>query len=163
MKLHRVVKCIVSADYGILNMTTVFRWKHNYVHAKEEVILIMSLNKYIIHITYLSKSALSKCCLNTYRQWFGHSDVDGAVTGGLEDVHGIIQAGSLQVSLVNEHESVTGQQATISVGHTSGHQGPDDQHCLSGVLWILPSERSGGLDKCFSTGRVSGPTFISLS
>lgn len=86
--------------------------------------------------------------------------MDGAVAGGLEDVHGIIQAGSLQVRLVNEHESVTGQQATISVGHTSGHQGPDDQHRLSGVLWILPSERSGGLDKCFSTGQITFPQII---
>lgn len=113
------------------------------------------------NITYLSKSALSKCCLNTYRQWFGHSDVDGAVAGGLEDVHGIVQAGSLQVSLVNEHESVTGQQAAITVGHTSGHQGPDDQHRLSGVLWILSLDRSHSLDQWFSTGPVS--TFYSLS
>lgn len=100
---------------------------------------------------YWSNSALSKCWLNTYRQWFGHSDVDGAVAGGLEDVHGIIQAGSLQVSLVNEHEAITGQQATISVGHASRHQGPDDQHRLRGVLRVLPLENSAGVDQCLSS------------
>lgn len=114
-------------------------------------------------ITYLSKGALSKCCLNTYRQWFGHSDVDGAIAGGLEDVHCIIQAGSLQVSLVYKHEPVTGQQAAVPVGHTSGHQGPDDQHRLRGVLWILPSEISGGLGQRLSTARVSGPAFFPLA
>lgn len=75
---------------------------------------------------------------NTYRQWFGHSDVDGAVAGGFEDVHGIIQAGSLQVRLVNEHESVTRQQATISVGHAPWHQGANDQHGFRGVFRVLP-------------------------
>lgn len=84
--------------------------------------------------------------LNTYWQRFGYSDVDGAVAGGLQDVHGIIQAGALQVSFINEHESVTGEQATISIRHTSRHQGADYQNGLSGVFWILELDRSEGSD-----------------
>lgn len=80
--------------------------------------------------------------LNTYWQWFGYSDVDRAVAGGLEDVHGIIQAGALQVSLIDEHEPVTGEQATISIRHTSRHQGANYQNGLSGVFWILELDRS---------------------
>lgn len=85
---------------------------------------------------------LNKAHLNTYWQWFGYSDVDRAVAGGLQDVHGIIQAGALQVSFINEHESVTGEQATILIRHTSRHQGPDYQNGLSSVFWILELDRS---------------------
>lgn len=43
----------------------------------------------------------------TYRQWFGNSDADRAIAGGLQYMHSIIQAGALQVSFINKHESVT--------------------------------------------------------
>lgn len=33
--------------------------------------------------------------LLTYRQWFGHSNEHRAVAGGLQDVHGVIEAGAL--------------------------------------------------------------------
>lgn len=46
--------------------------------------------------------------LCTNRQWFGNSDADRAIAGGLQNVHGIIQAGALQLSFIHEHESVTG-------------------------------------------------------
>lgn len=46
--------------------------------------------------------------LCTYRQWFGNSNADRAISSRLQDMDGVIQAGALQVSAVNEHESVTG-------------------------------------------------------
>lgn len=133
------------------------RHRHNYPQPNEEVVSIRSLSEYV---AYLSNGSLSKRKLNTYRQRFGHSNVDGAVAGGFKDVHGIIQAGSLQVGLVNEHETVPGQQAAIPVGHASRHQGADDQHRLGGVLWVLPSEGSGAFGQWLSADSQEQHKFI---
>ena len=73
-----------------------------------------------------------------YRQRLGYADADGAVAGGLEDVHGVVQAGALQVRVVHAHQPVPGEQVAVLVGHAPGHQRADDQHRLGGVLGILP-------------------------
>lgn len=46
--------------------------------------------------------------LSTYRQWFGDSNAYRAIASGLQNMHSIIQAGALQVSVIDKHESVTG-------------------------------------------------------
>lgn len=56
-------------------------------------------------------------------------------------MHSIIQAGTLQVSVINKDQSVAGQQATVLIRHTSWHQGPDHQNGSSDVFWILKQER----------------------
>lgn len=78
-------------------------------------------------------------CMFTYRQWFGNTNPNSAIAGGLQNVYSIIQAGAFQVSFINKHESVTRQQATILICYTSRHQGPDYQNCFRGILWILKS------------------------
>lgn len=73
----------------------------------------------------------------TYWQWFCNSNANRAIASGFEDMHSIIQAGAFQVCFIHEHESVTRQQATISICNTSRNKGPDYQHCFSGIFWIL--------------------------
>lgn len=59
---------------------------------------------------------------NAYRQRFGHSDLDFAEHGPLQGLDSFLQAGILQISCVDIHESVSWQQSTILLCNTIGNQ-----------------------------------------
>lgn len=74
---------------------------------------------------------------NSYRQWFGNSDLDLAKLGPLKGLDGILQAGVLQVAAVNVHESVSWQQPAILLCDTIGNQRANHNHRFGRVQWVL--------------------------
>lgn len=73
----------------------------------------------------------------TYRQRFGHSDLDPAQLGALQGLDGILQTSALQVGAVDVHEPVSRQQPAVLLGHAPRNKGADDDHRLGGVQRVL--------------------------
>lgn len=79
--------------------------------------------------------------MNAYRQRFGDSNLHLSELGPFQGLDSILQAGVLQVSSVDIHESVSWQQSAILLSHTSGNQRANHYHRLGGVQWVLWQSR----------------------